>query len=224
MRASASRLHGRSRQRQPRREEKQVLQMLLAVPLQSLRPLFQFLRLRSPARRRSAVAWSVARSSKVIRRAQSGRRLLQFCVELRQRRIFAGQVSENPHRVAQTGENLRREDLFVGQFPQPGAERQQMSREVAAVHAGNIEREQRLERAGVIPIVEMAAMPFEALHRGEGVLRAPDQAGPPTDSRNPGRPGWRAAPDPCWWAKCARRSPGRALPGNCPAAASFPAR
>ena len=110
------------------------------------------------------------------RRAQTGRRLLQFCVELCQRSIFAGQLSENPHRVAQTGKNLRREDSFIGLFPQSGAERQQMSRKVAAVHTGNIERKERSQRARVIPVVEMPAMPFESLHGGEGVLRASNQA------------------------------------------------
>jgi hypothetical protein len=51
-----------------------------------------------------------------------------------------------------------------------------MSRQIAAVHAGNIERAKRLERAGFIPIVEVPAIPLESLHRGEGVLRASNQA------------------------------------------------
>ena len=49
-----------------------------------------------------------------------------------------------PKRVAQTGENLRIENFLIGQFPQPAGQRQQMSGEIAAVHTGNIEREERL--------------------------------------------------------------------------------
>ncbi len=111
-----------------------------------------------------------------IRRAQCWRRFLQFCVELRQRNVFAGQCFQDAHRVAQTGEDLWRENFLIRQFPQPGAERQQMSRKIAAVHTGNVEREEWLERTRLIPIVKMPAMPFEPLHRGEGVLRAANQA------------------------------------------------
>ena len=51
-----------------------------------------------------------------------------------------------------------------------------MSRQVAAVHAGNIEGEQWFERSRLIPIIEMPAMPFEPLHGGERGLRALNQA------------------------------------------------
>ena len=49
-----------------------------------------------------------------------------------------------------------------------------MSREIAAVHAGNIKRREGSQRSRVIPIVEMPAMPFEALHRGPGAFVIPN--------------------------------------------------
>jgi len=54
-----------------------------------------------------------------------------------------------------------------------------MPGEVAAVHAGNIEGQQWFERAGFIPVIKMAAMPFEPLHGGESGLRPFNQ----TDQR-----------------------------------------
>ena len=46
-----------------------------------------------------------------------------------------------------------------------------MAREVAAVHTGNIERQQGLEGSGIIPIEEVAPVSFEALHGAQGILR-----------------------------------------------------
>ena len=50
-----------------------------------------------------------------------------------------------------------------------------MAREVAAVHAGNIERQQGLEGSGIIPIEEVATVSFQALHGAEGIVRAPQE-------------------------------------------------
>ena len=47
-----------------------------------------------------------------------------------------------------------------------------MARKIATVHTGNVEREEWFERSRFIPIVEMAKMPVESLHGGEGALRA----------------------------------------------------
>src|SRR6185437_4247565 len=52
---------------------------------------------------------------------------------------------------------------------------QQVTGEVAAVHSGNIEGQQRLEGPSVVPIEEVSAVPFEALHGLEGLLRAPQE-------------------------------------------------
>jgi len=51
-----------------------------------------------------------------------------------------------------------------------------MSRQVAAVHTGHIERQEGPQRSRFIPIIEVPAMALESLHRGEGVLRSPNQA------------------------------------------------
>ena len=90
--------------------------------------------------------------------------------------VVARKSLQDRHGIAQSSEELRNKDSFVGQFAEPGAERQQVSREIAAVHAGDVEREEWLERARLIPVVEVAAMPFESLHRGESGLRAANQA------------------------------------------------
>ena len=74
--------------------------------------------------------------------------------------------------VAQTRKHAGGENRCIGFFAQARAEGEQVSGEVAAVHARHIMREEWLERAGIIPIVEVSAMPFELMHRGQGVLRA----------------------------------------------------
>ena len=88
---------------------------------------------------------------------------------------LAGQLVENARGVGQAGENLGSEDGLIRKFRQARTERQQMAREVAAVHAGNIERQQGRECARVIPIEEVAPMSFEALHGVEGVEGAPQE-------------------------------------------------
>ncbi len=47
-----------------------------------------------------------------------------------------------------------------------------MAGEVPAVYRGNIQRKQRLQSLRVIPVVEMAAVPFHRLH-GLERLRGP---------------------------------------------------
>ena len=171
-----------------------------------------------------AVAWPVALSNK----ANAARRLegafSNSASSLASAAFSPAKSLQNPHRVAQTGKNLWREDLLIGLFPQSGAERQQMSRKVAAVHTRHIERKERSQRAGLIPIVEMPAMPFESLHGGEGVLRASNQA---AHRKIPEIPGGQIGEQR--QAHIRGRGPrsdrrARALPGNCPAAASSPAR
>ena len=100
--------------------------------------------------------------------------LRQLAIELRHRCVFAAQPAHNFQGVAQSGKNLRVENFRICQFPQPGAEREQVPGKVAAVDAGYIKRQERLERARVVPIIEMPAMPLQALHRGEGCVRAFD--------------------------------------------------
>ena len=190
-----------------------------------LGPHLEFLLPRSPASRRSGPPGPrrFPASANAARRPAGA--FSNSASSLASAGFFAGQTHcRTPTVSRRPAKTCGREDLFIGLFPQPGAERQQMPGEVAAVHAGNIERQERLERAGFIPIVEMPAIPLEPLHRGEGVAACVGSSRLPKDTRNPGRPDWRAAPGPCSWARCARRSSGRESPENCPAAASSPAR
>ncbi len=137
----------RRRQRQPGREEEQVRPMILAIP--SARARLHALQVRPsvPAGERGdeALGGGGRPFQQGERRAQ-GRRAstpvrASSCASSA---IFAGQFLHEAHRVAQAGKNLRRENAHVGQFPQARAEREQVPRKVAAVHAGNIERQQRL--------------------------------------------------------------------------------
>src|SRR6185295_256595 len=52
---------------------------------------------------------------------------------------------------------------------------EQMSGEIAAVHARNIERQEGPEGAGLIPIEKMPGIPFEPLHGSEGILDSLEQ-------------------------------------------------
>ena len=52
-----------------------------------------------------------------------------------------------------------------------------MTRQIAAVHAGDIRRIQRPQGPGFVPIIEMPAVTFQSLQGGEGVPRAAHQAG-----------------------------------------------
>ena len=51
-----------------------------------------------------------------------------------------------------------------------------MAREVAAVHRRNVDRVQRLQRLGVVPVIKVAAIPFQARHRAQRAGRALDEA------------------------------------------------
>ena len=61
------------------------------------------------------------------------------------------------------------------EFRQARSQCQQMAGKVAAVHAGNVERQQGFEGSGIIPIEEVAVVSIEAPHGIEGVLRAPQE-------------------------------------------------
>ena len=159
---------------QPGRQEKQVFQMLRAMTLQRLDPAFEFFLFRGE-RSRILVRLSGHLGQQGKRRARSGRRILQFHLDLCQRGILAGQTPENSHGVAQAGKNQRREKFFISQFPEAGAERQQMSRKVAAVHARHIKRLEWLEGTSFIPIEEVPAIPVQSLHGGQGILGALNQ-------------------------------------------------
>ena len=100
----------------------------------------------------------------------------QLRVELGEGGAFAAEIPDILHGIAQAGEHLGGEDRRSGLLPQPGAESEQVPGEVAAVHTRDIVREQRLEGAGVVPIVKVPAVPLQLVHRGQRVIGALDQA------------------------------------------------
>jgi hypothetical protein len=108
-------------------------------------------------------------------RAERRWRLRQGGVETVQPRVPPGQPPQHRGGVAQSGEDRGHEEEASRKLAETRAQRQEVAREIAAVHARDVARKQRLERARVIPIIEMPAVPFEALHRGEGILGPLDQ-------------------------------------------------
>ena len=176
----------RGRQGLPRHKRPQVLELLLATPLQRSGPALDFLR-SGGQRSGDGIGLVRRRFQQRKRRAQAGRCLVQFRVQAGQHGVPGRQISEHSGRIAQPGEQLWREHVRIGLFPESGPERQQMSRQVAAVHARNVAREEGLERAGVVPIVEVPTMPLQSLHRGEGVLGAPHECAQRKVPHVPGR-------------------------------------
>src|SRR6476659_1324853 len=91
-------------------------------------------------------------------RTRGVRRLLQFCGKFIERCVLTRERAGHFKRVAQTGENLRIKNLGLRNFSQTRSESEQMTDKISTVHTGDVEREKRLERARVIPIIEMPAM------------------------------------------------------------------
>ena len=84
-------------------------------------------------------------------------------------------LGDEPQRVAHAIEPPPRKDRVIDQREQPSAQRQQMAGEVPAVHRRNVARRQRLQGLGVVPVVEMPAVPLQASHRGERIGAALDE-------------------------------------------------
>src|SRR5580692_11820616 len=61
-----------------------------------------------------------------------------------------------------------------------------MSRQVATVHTGNIERQEWFQCSGFIPIVEVSPVALQTLQCGEGVLCASDEAAERKKAQIPG--------------------------------------
>ena len=64
-----------------------------------------------------------------------------------------------------------------------------MSGEIAAVDAGHIVGQERRQRLRVVPVVEVAAMALQGLHRVHGIGRAFEQVVRSRRIRSRGRPG-----------------------------------
>ena len=134
-------------------------------------------------------------------------------------------VHENRERIAYAFEKARPQDLLIGQPEETRAQGQQVAGEVPAVHRRNVEGRQRFQGSRVVPVVEVALVPFQAFHGVECLGRTLDEFSGGNDSRSRTRTNSPAAQGPCWWAKCDARSRKPGAPDSCPAAASdLPAR
>ena len=69
--------------------------------------------------------------------------------------------------VAEPFEPSRSQDLVIGKREQTRPQRQQMAREISAVHRRDVERRQRFQGLGVVPVVEVAPVPFQGFHGAE---------------------------------------------------------
>ena len=72
-------------------------------------------------------------------------------------------------------DHRRPQQRLVGLLQEPLFERDQATQQVAAIHGRKIPRRQRLQRAGVVPVVEVAPVFFQPVKRVEGVLEPLEQ-------------------------------------------------
>ncbi len=81
-------------------------------------------------------------------------------------------LKQDCDRVEQSGASPLRDDRGINQFFDSAAQDQQMAGEIPAVHTGDIKRRERLERARVIPVVEMPAIAFQLSHCRQRLIGA----------------------------------------------------
>ena len=78
-------------------------------------------------------------------------------------------IHQNAERVVEAVEPSRAHDWLIGDREQSRAERQQVARQVPAVHRGNVDGLQRLQGLRVVPVEKVAPVPFQPVHRVEGI-------------------------------------------------------
>ncbi|MND79353.1 hypothetical protein D3C80_710900 [compost metagenome] len=104
--------------------------------------------------------------------------LLPMVAQLRQvfRCGVAPVLFQQLQAVTKTGQHPQRiYGRLVGQCRQAGAECQQVTGQVTAVDAGDITRVQRLQGAGVVPVVQMATIVFQPIQSVERQFDAPQR-------------------------------------------------
>ena len=106
-----------------------------------------------------------------------GERGLQNLPELRERggRGSVHGVHENLEGVADPLQPSLPEDVAIRKLEQALPQRQQVAREVSAVHRRDVEGQQRLQGLRVVPVVEVTSMPRQGIHRAQRILRALDE-------------------------------------------------
>ena len=174
------------RQGEPWRDETQILQVVPAIPLQGRAPRHHFIPVvrdvvRQPDRQNQGFLQNVMQGR------QGGWLPVQHRFQLRQHRMLAGQAAEDPRGVAQAGEDLRTGNFFGAQSPQSRSQSEEVSGQVATVHAGDVERIEAFKGPGVVPVIEMPAIALQPLHRAKGILGAFDQTAHRQITKVPGR-------------------------------------
>ena len=81
----------------------------------------------------------------------------------------------DPERVLKTDEHPRGRDGRIHQFLEAPGEHQQAADQIAAIHGGDISRQERCERVDVVPVEKVATMSFEAADRVERPADAVDE-------------------------------------------------
>ena len=107
------------------------------------------------------------------RRLESGFELLELANGCRL--SLADGVDQNRERVAHALEPPPVEDRVVDKRREPRTQGQQMACEVPTVHGRNIARSERQSRLGVVPVVEVPAMPLQRFHSAQCIRRARDE-------------------------------------------------
>ena len=82
---------------------------------------------------------------------------------------------EHVQGVGQPLEHARTRNRVIGQREQPCAQCEQMAGEVAAIHRRNVQRGQRHQRFGVVPVVKMSLVLRQLRHRRQRIGAALDQ-------------------------------------------------
>src|SRR5512141_340159 len=84
-------------------------------------------------------------------------------------------IQENLKGVADALQPSLPEDGVFRKFEQALPQRQQVAREVSAVHRRDVERQEGFQGLRVVPVVEMTSMPRQGLHRAQRIIRALDE-------------------------------------------------
>ena len=87
-------------------------------------------------------------------------------------RQMLNRVIQKLQNIGKPAPLLRSQGRSVGQLQASFLERQQTHREIAAVDGGHISGSERLERPGVVPVEQMAAVPVDARECLEAVPQA----------------------------------------------------
>ena len=211
----------------PRRQVQQIVAMVAALTLEGAGPPLQLVAPRRvaaaarPAAAASAIAAALGSAERVgrVRRSSRSRAILRrrrgrpASRPLAVRRRPRATSSRTSQRVAQPGEDARRQDRR--RRPVPADPLRSTSRWPARLPLSTVETysgRQRLERARVVPVVEVAAVALHAAPASpKRLARAVEQPRRRDSSRSRRRPGSPAAPGRCWSGWCAVATTGRRM-------------